>query len=133
MGTQKSAPPLASEILARMISRPSRSSPELCSYSQPPLAGEILRGANERFWSTRIARLHVAAEAKRRRARYAGEAKFNNGKLSWWGDVSDHYHPDRADALQAGLPTDGFHASDQVLRGMHKRKGPRLLAKTSSS
>ena len=116
-----------------MISRPSRSSPELCSYSQPPLAGEILRGANERFWSTRIARLHVAAEAKRRRARYAGEAKFNNGKLSCWSNASEHYSPDREDALQADLPMNGFHPYDQVLRGMQKRKGSPLRAKTSSS
>lgn len=251
LGNKISAPPLASEILAKMTSRPSRAAPAVPSHpSQPPLASEILRHANERYLATRTAprhmdapplagsilssfggnqgrgrnrnanvsqrraapaaaaavvspKAHVAAAAAARiypnlhpgantpadpenvfhlrevaggyRAQqghssrwtvpnlkynfvttlegdlvmhhryrhpplaggrpvlYAGEAEFNNGKLSWWSNASGHYRPDGEDAGQAGLPMDGFYPYDQVLRGVHKRKAPPLPAKSSSS
>jgi hypothetical protein len=69
--------------------------------------------------------------AEGRAVRYAGEAEFQSGKLSWWSNASGHYRPSDDDAVQAGLPMDGFYPYDQVLKGLHKRKVPPVPAAKS--
>jgi hypothetical protein len=54
---------------------------------------------------------------------YAGEASFDNGKLSWWSNGSGNYRPDPDHAEQAGLPMDRFFTFEAVLEGLHKNIG----------
>jgi hypothetical protein len=54
---------------------------------------------------------------------YAGEAFFDNGKLSWWSNGSGNYRPDPGHAEQAGLPMDRFFTFEAVLKGLHKSTG----------
>ena len=49
---------------------------------------------------------------------YAGEAKFDNGKLLWWSNASGNYRPDAAHAAQAGFPMDQFLTYEQVIKGV---------------
>lgn len=49
---------------------------------------------------------------------YAGEAKFDNGKLLWWSNASGNYRPDVAHAAQAGFPMDQFLTYEQVIKGL---------------
>jgi len=56
---------------------------------------------------------------------YAGEASFDNGRLSWWSNGSGNYRPDPDHAEQAGLPMDRFFPFEAVLKGLHKSAGCR--------
>lgn len=49
---------------------------------------------------------------------YAGEARFDNGKLLWWSNASGNYRPDAAHAAQAGFPMDQFLTYEKVLQGV---------------
>ena len=60
---------------------------------------------------------------------YAGEAKFDNGKLTWWSNGSGNYRPDAAHAVQAGLPMDQFYTCEDILKGVHERpRGPKAVS-----
>ena len=52
---------------------------------------------------------------------YAGEAKFENGKLEWWSNASGNYRPDAHHAGQAGLPMDSFYTWEDIMRGKQDR------------
>ncbi len=62
-------------------------------------------------------RFRHPAIAEGRPVLYAGEAKFDNGKLLWWSNGSGNYRPDAAHAAQAGLPMDQFMTYEEVLQG----------------
>jgi hypothetical protein len=51
---------------------------------------------------------------------YAGEAFFDNGKLTWWSNASGNYRPDPDHAEQAALPMERFFPFEDVMRGLHK-------------
>jgi hypothetical protein len=54
---------------------------------------------------------------------YAGEACFDNGRLSWWSNGSGNYRPDPDHAGQAGLPMDRFFTFEAILKGLHRSIG----------
>ena len=58
---------------------------------------------------------------------YAGEAFFDNGRLSWWSNGSGNYRPDPDHAEQAGLPMDRFFTFEAVLKGLHKSTGSKSI------
>ena len=60
------------------------------------------------------------ALAEGRPVHYAGEARFDNGRLLWWSNGSGNYRPDAEHAEQAGLPMDRFYAYDEIIKGAHK-------------
>jgi hypothetical protein len=60
------------------------------------------------------------AIAEGKPAIYAGEAFFDNGRLTWWSNASGNYCPDADHAEQAALPMDRFFPFEDVLRGRHK-------------
>jgi hypothetical protein len=62
---------------------------------------------------------------------YAGEARFNNGKLDWWSNGSGNYRPDAAHAVQAGLPMECFYTYDDILKGVHSRSEPARIRGTN--
>jgi hypothetical protein len=51
---------------------------------------------------------------------YAGEAYFDNGRLTWWSNGSGNYRPDPDHAEQAGLPMDRFFTYDEIQKGRHQ-------------
>ncbi len=60
------------------------------------------------------------AIAEGRPVEYAGEARFDNGRLLWWSNGSGNYRPDAEHAEQAGLPMERFYSHDQILRGVNE-------------
>jgi hypothetical protein len=52
--------------------------------------------------------------------RYAGEVRFDNGRVKWWDNASGHYRPTPERAWQSGLPEDRFRTWQESFR---RRRG----------